>query len=88
MPGTSGVARAFPGGRLAHPKDQSEGENEESLRKKRKTERNLRKKLEKWKSCPPGTVRLATALPGTIVLKILHKRKNALTESGEKLGVG
>ena len=29
----SGVARAFPGGRLAHPEDQIEEENEEKLRK-------------------------------------------------------
>ena len=30
--------------------------------KTRKIDRNLRKKLRKWSSCPPGTVRLATAL--------------------------
>ena len=29
----SGVARAFPGGRAAHPEDQNEEENEENLRK-------------------------------------------------------
>ena len=29
----SGVARAFPGGRLAHPGSQIEEENEEKLRK-------------------------------------------------------
>ena len=33
---TSGVARAFPGGRLAHPEGQSEEENEKSLRKSKK----------------------------------------------------
>ena len=30
---SSGVARAFPGGRLAHPEVQNEEENEETLRK-------------------------------------------------------
>ena len=30
---TSGVARAFPGGRLAHPEGQKEEETEKSLRK-------------------------------------------------------
>ena len=33
----SGVARAFPGGRLAHPEGQNEEENENSLRKSKKT---------------------------------------------------
>ena len=32
----SGVARAFPGGRLAHPEDQNEEENEKILRKNKK----------------------------------------------------
>ena len=32
----SGVARAFPGGRLAHPEGQNEEENEKSLRKNTK----------------------------------------------------
>ena len=31
--GSSGVARAFPGGRAAHPEDQNEEENKENLRK-------------------------------------------------------
>ena len=41
----SGVARAFPGGRAAHPKDQNEEENEENLRK---NERNYRKMRKGW----------------------------------------
>ena len=32
----SGVARAFPGGRLAHPESQNDEENEKSLRKNKK----------------------------------------------------
>ena len=59
---TSGVARAFPGGRLAHP----EGQNEEKISKVwgkiRKIDLNLRKNWGKWNSCPSGNVRLATAL--------------------------
>ena len=55
----SGVARAFPGGRLAHPEGQNEEENKTVWGK---IDRNLRKKWGKWNSCPPGTVRLATAL--------------------------
>ena len=34
--GTSGVARAFPGGRVAHPESQNEEEDEKSLRKNKK----------------------------------------------------
>ena len=33
---SSGVARAFSGGRLAHPEGQNEEENEQSLRKNKK----------------------------------------------------
>ena len=32
----SGVARAFPGGRVAHPESQNEEENGKSLRKNKK----------------------------------------------------
>ena len=39
----SGVARAFPGGRAAHPEDQNEEENEENLRKNGRTYRKMRK---------------------------------------------
>ena len=39
----SGVARAFPGGRAAHPEDQNEEENEEKLRKNEKSYRKMRK---------------------------------------------
>ena len=57
---SSGVARAFPGGR-----------RRAKVRKKirkvwGKIDRNLRKKWGKWNSCPPGTVRLATALVTSI----------------------
>ena len=39
----SGVARAFPGGRAAHPEDQNEEENKENLRKNERTYRKMRK---------------------------------------------
>ena len=39
----SGVARAFPGGRAAHLEDQNEEENEERLRKNKRTYRKMRK---------------------------------------------
>ena len=55
---SSGVARAW----VAHPESQNEEENEKSLRKNKKNDLNLRQKWGKWNSCPPGTVRLATAL--------------------------
>ena len=58
----SGVARAFPGGRVAHPESQNEEENEKSVRKSKKKWSKFGKKWGKWSSCPPGTVRLATAL--------------------------
>ena len=59
----SGVARAFPGGRVAHPESQNEEENT-VWGKIRKKWSNLGGglKWEKLNSCPPGTVRLATAL--------------------------
>ena len=37
----SGVARAFPVGRLAHPEDQNEEENEDKLRKNEKNYRKI-----------------------------------------------
>ena len=43
---SSSVAKAFPGGRLAHLESQNEEENEKSLRKSRKIDRNLRKNEE------------------------------------------
>ena len=39
----SGVARAFPGGRSAHPEDQNEEENEERLRKNERSYKKMRK---------------------------------------------
>ena len=39
----SGVARAFPGGRVAHPEGQNEEENEEKLRKNERKHRKIRK---------------------------------------------
>ena len=42
---SSGVARAFQGGRAAHPEDQNEEENEKTLRK---NERNYRKMRKNW----------------------------------------
>ena len=49
----SGVARAFPCGRLAHPEDQIEEENEEKLRKMGENNRRMRKNEEMFLSCPP-----------------------------------
>ena len=59
---SSGVARAFPGGRVAHPEVQNEEENEEKLRKNEGKYRKIRKIEETFLSCPPGSERLATAL--------------------------
>ena len=39
----SGVARAFRGGRVAHPEDQNEEENEENLRKNERNYGKMRK---------------------------------------------
>ena len=70
VPTRSSVARAFPGGRVAHPEGQIEEENEKILRKNESNLLNIEEKWGKWKSCPPGTHvyflgtgRLATALP-------------------------
>ena len=44
---SSGVARAFPGGQVAHKEGQNEDEKEKSLRKiKKKIDQNLGKKEE------------------------------------------
>ena len=58
----SGLARAFPGGRVTHPESQNEEENEEILRKNKKKWSKFGGKWGKWNSYPPGTVRLAMAL--------------------------
>ena len=69
--GLSGVARAFPGGQLAHPEDQ----NEEKIKE---NERNLKKKWgrieEMISSCPPGAAGFGPALPTKIFMLFL---KNA-----------
>ena len=58
----SGVARAFPGGRVAHPKGQNGEENKKILRKIKKNWMQFEEKWGKWNSCLPGTGRLATPL--------------------------
>ena len=58
----SGVARAFPGGRAAHPENQIEEENEEKLRKIGENRRRMRKIKEMVLSCPPEVESLATPL--------------------------
>ena len=62
--GFSGVARAFPGGQLAHPESQNEEEKKYSLRKSKEKWSKFEEKGGKWNSCPPETVMLATALHG------------------------
>ena len=57
----SGVARAFPGGRGAHPEGQNEEKNKKSLRKNKKNMIEIWGKWGKRNSRPPGIVRLATA---------------------------
>ena len=67
----SGIARAFPGGRVSRYPD---GQNEEKMSKVwgnilRKIDRDLTlEKWGKWNSCLPGTVRLATALDLCIII--------------------
>ena len=51
-PVPSGVARAFPGGRVAHPESQNEEENEKSLRKKYKKMIKIWGKMRKVKLLP------------------------------------
>ena len=63
---TSGVARASPGGRVAHPESQNEEENEKSLSKNKKKIIKIWEKSEEsgtlahpglcpgWASRPPG----------------------------------
>ena len=47
--GSSGVARAFPGGRVAHQDSLNEEENEKSLRKNEKKWSKFGEKLRKMK---------------------------------------
>ena len=58
----SGVARAFPGGRLAHPGSQNEEENKKGLRKNKKNYSKFDEKRRKLEVLPTRTVRLASAL--------------------------
>ena len=48
----SGVARAFPGGRLAQPEGQNEEENEKSLRKNKKKWSKFEEKMRKVELLP------------------------------------
>ena len=52
---TSGVARAFPGGQVAHPESQNEEENEKSLRKNKKKLSKFGEKMRKVELLPTGT---------------------------------
>ena len=58
----SGIARAFQGGRLAHPEGQNEDKNVESLMKNKKKWEKFEEIWGKWNFCPPGTVRLTMPL--------------------------
>ena len=49
---SSGVARAFPGGRVAHPESQNEEENEKSLRKNKKKWSKFGEKMRKVELLP------------------------------------
>ena len=51
-PSSSGVARAFPGGQLAHPEGQNEEENEKSLRISQKIWSKLEEKMRKVELLP------------------------------------
>ena len=48
----SGVAKAFPSGRLAHPEGQNEEENEKRLRKNNKNLSKFEEKMRKVKLLP------------------------------------
>ena len=48
----SGVARAFPGGRLAHPEGQNEEENKKSLRNNKKKWSKFEEKMRKVEVLP------------------------------------
>ena len=48
----SGVARAFPGGRVAHPESQNEEENEKHLRKSKKNCSKFEEKVRKVELLP------------------------------------
>ena len=50
--GNSGVARAFPGGRVAHPEGQNEEENKLSLRKNKKNGSKFEEKMRKVELLP------------------------------------
>ena len=52
FPLSSSVARAFPGGRVAHPESQNEEENEESLRKNEKKWSKFGEKMRKVELLP------------------------------------
>ena len=49
---TSGVARAFPGGRVAHPEGQNEEENKKSVRKNKKNWSKFEERMRKVELLP------------------------------------
>ena len=69
----SGEAMAFPSRRVAHPERPNEEENEKNLSKNKRNWLKVdEKKKRKCNTCPPGTVRLATAM----VFQILPSFQN------------
>ena len=70
----SGVARAFPGGRVAHPEGQNEEENEKSLRKSKKNWSKFQEKMRKVELLPTLDCEAGYG-PGDHACQILPKHK-------------
>ena len=71
----SGIARAFPGRRAAHPENQIEEEKQGKLRKMGENKRRMRKNEEMFLSCPPEVASLATPLVTHLHLLFFSLRK-------------
>ena len=75
---SSGVARAFPGGRVAHPERQNEEENKLSLRKNKKTWSKFEERMRKVELLPTWNCEAGYG-PGCIPIKMPHIRDHTIS---------
>ena len=70
----SGVAKAFPGGRVAHPEGQNEEENKKCLRKNKKNWSKFEKRMRKVELLPTRDFEAGYGPAYYINIKIVFSR--------------
>ena len=74
----SGVARAFPGGRVAHPEGQNEEENERSLRKRKKNWSKFEETVRKVELLPTRDCEAGYSPASMYLVSIHHELRHEI----------